>query len=344
MPARTGEVVVDAATLCDAIESILRANGAQGSDARAQASQLLEGELRNHPSHGLRRLPTLVARLRAGLLVSPSEAVRTWVSESVMKVDGMRGFGPSVAFDSLSGLMARAGTTGIAMATIHNTNHVGMLAPYVERMAAGGHIGLAFTISEALVHPWGGKRGFVGTNPIGLAVPTSTEPVVLDMSTSAVSMGKILDYAGRSLPIPEGWAIDERGAPTTDALSASRGALSPFGGPKGYGLGVALEAMVGVLSGSALGRDVRGTLDTTEVATKGDVFISISLECLGASPMLPLLDAYLADVRASGSSGEVLIPGDRSRQVRKERMEHGIPLDAALWDRTLAMLEEADHD
>ena len=337
------DVVVASRMLHQIISETLVGNGATEPDARAQAQILVEGDLRGQHSHGVRRLPVLVERLRRGLIVSGVEPDLDWITESVLRVDGRRGFGPAVAFTAVDAMVERSGRTGIALATISNSNHVGMLAPYIERIAEHDQIGLALTTSEALVHPWGGGRAMVGTNPIGIAVPTTDRPLVLDMSTGSVSMGKILDMAVRSAPIPLGWAVDAEGAPTTDPVAATRGAISPFGGPKGYALGIAFEAMVGVLTQSALGPNVHGTLDASEVANKGDVFVAISLPRLGLTSFLPALEEYLDSVRGSAtdSASPISIPGDRARSLRNERDKGGIPLHPEIWAQTMALHEEA---
>lgn len=336
------DVIVDARRLNDVIIETLLAAGAIRDDAVLQARTLVEGDLRGQHSHGVRRLPTLVARLRKGLIVSGAAPGHTWVTDSVLRIDGKRGFGPAVASSAVDSIIARANTTGIALATVGNSNHVGMLAPYIEKIAHAGQIGIALSTSEALVHPWGGVRAMVGTNPIGIAVPTPGHPLVLDMSTASVSMGKILDHAAKSIPIPIGWAVDELGTPTTDAKAASTGAISPFGGAKGYALGLALEAMVAVLTMSAFGTDVKGTLDSTDVSSKGDVFAAISLERLGLTASLPALNEYFDQVRASGPDPEapISIPGDRARSTKESRLVNGIPLHPDTWKCTIKLLEE----
>lgn len=339
-------VVVDAAYLQRVMSETLRGSGAVEADARTQAQLLIEGDLRGQHSHGVRRLPILVARLERGLVSSGLPQSMEWVTDSVVRVDGRRGFGPVVAFAAIDAAVERAERTGIALATVGNSNHIGMLAPYVERMAGAGHVGIALTTSEALVHPWGGASAMVGTNPIGIAVPTADEPLVLDMSTAAVSMGKILDLAGRNRPIPPGWAVDEFGEPTTDAIAASRGALAPLGGQKGYALGIALEVLVALLSRSAIGTEVRGTLDSEEVCSKGDIFISISLRRLGIPRSgIAQVTAYLETVRASAQldSNPPRIPGDRARHLRQQRLTEGIPLDREVWSKTLRMHRKAGY-
>lgn len=339
------DLIVDAARLRRIVSETLIGHGASPSDADRQAMIFVEGDLRDQHSHGVRRLPVLVERMRGGLAVSDGGPELTWIAGAVLRVDGRRSFGPVAAFAAIDAILERADSTGIAAATISNSNHLGMLAPYIEYIAAAGQIGLALTTSEALVHPWGGTRAMVGTNPIGVAIPTATEPIVLDMSTAEVSMGKILEHTVRRSPIPLGWAIDRAGAPTTDPDEAAQGAISPFGGAKGYALGLAFEAIVGVLTRSSFGTGVRGTLDIDQPCTKGDVFICISIDRLGLRRELPALEAYLEEIRGSGTHpGAVTVPGDRARAARRKRLADGIPLHPELWARVVRLHEEVIHE
>lgn len=326
----------------DVVTTALVRAGAVPEDAAVQAATLLEGDLRGHPSHGIRRLPVLAGRVRRGLVRSPAAVRHEWVSPSFLRVHGDRGFGPVVAGGAVDAAAERAAETGVVVVGVRDANHLGMLAPYVERLADRGCVGIALSTSEALVHPWRSARALVGTNPIGVAVPTSREPLVLDMSTAAVSMGKVLDHAARGIPLPEGWAVDAAGHPTTDAVAASSGAISPFGGPKGYALGIAVELLVATLSGTALGTGVRGTLDVEHECTKGDVFVAVSLDRLGLRSVLPLVDAYLAEVRHSAADGSpVDVPGDRALRVRRENERAGVPVDAGSWRTALELAERS---
>jgi LDH2 family malate/lactate/ureidoglycolate dehydrogenase len=334
--------VIDVDRLRVMITDILIGNGADADDAECQADILIEGELREQPSHGVGRLPVLVGRLRNGLIVSGAPITPRWLTDAVVTIDGRRSFGPVAARCAVDAVIERSGRSGMAIALVNNANHIGMLAPYVERVAGHTAIGLAFTTSEALVHPWGGTRPMVGTNPIAIGVPTTTAPLVLDMSTAAVSMGKVLDYAARDQELPLGWGVDAEGRPTTDASAVARGALAPFGGPKGYALAIALECLVGVLTGSALGPEIRGTLDAEFPSTKGDVFAAISLDRLGLTGMLPRVSAYLDLVRASGGNG-VAVPGDRARATRSRRAADGIPLSPQTWTALLNLHREVAH-
>jgi LDH2 family malate/lactate/ureidoglycolate dehydrogenase len=180
----------------------------------------------------------------------------------------------------------------------------------------------------------------LGTNPLVIGVPADPHPLVLDMSTGLVSMGKVKDHAQRGVPLEPGWALDGDGLPTVDPVAALNGSIAPFGGPKGFGLGLALEVLVATLTATALGTDVRGTLDAEHSATKGDVFLVVDSRHSG---QVPAVTAYLDDVRRSRAADPrepVRIPGDRARRHRERSARDGIQLPSDLWTRLLALRDE----
>jgi LDH2 family malate/lactate/ureidoglycolate dehydrogenase len=314
-------------------EGILLANGVPPGHARTQAGLFLEAEMRAIPSHGLLRLRRVIERIHAGLTVPGVTGQQKWTARSFLSVDGMRGLGPVVAMAALDTIIPRAREDGIAIAAIRNTNHLGALAFYAEDVATKGLTCIALTISEALVHPYGGRKAMIGTNPIAIGVPASPHPMVLDMATGLVSMGKIHDHANRGAPIPLGWALDENGDPTTDAAAAKKGAIAPFGGAKGYALGIAFEVLVASLAASAIGTDVQGTLDSVNVSNKGDLFIVIAPP--HAEGAKALVSEYLDSIRSAAPADPahpVLAPGDRAHKVRAQSEKRGVYLDDGLWD------------
>ena len=323
------------------IVEILTSLGARDDEARDQAHLLVEADLRGRPSHGVQRLPVIVQRIRAGLLRPGTTPSLTWAADALVRVDGRRGFGPHVALRAADAIAERAARTGIAAAAIRNASHLGMLAPYVEALAARGLTGLAFTTSEALVHPWGGRAALVGTNPIALALPTDDEPFVLDMATGAISRGEVIARAARGQPLPQGAAVDSEGRPTTDPAAAE--AISPFGGAKGFALGLGLELLVASLTETALGEEVRGTLDVTDPVTKGDLLIAFDPAAAGVAPFGSCVADYLRTLRATppaAGSSAVTIPGDRARAERSRRLAEGIALPLGLWDELVALRDE----
>ena len=313
------------------MQALCRA-GVSSGHAETQLSLLLEAELRGVPSHGLLRLPRIIERIGNGATDPSTCGAGHWRGNALWQVDGRQGLGPVVAVEALRTICGKANDSGVAMAAVRNCDHLGMLAWYAEHVAAQGQILIALTISEALVHPWGGRQALLGTNPIAIGVPGADAPFVFDMATSLVSMGKIHDHASRDLPIPLDWALDAQGNPTVDPNAAKSGSIAPFGGAKGYGLGLAFELLVASLAGSAIGRDVKGTLDSTELCNKGDVFIVMEpLADTGS-----LVSRYLEAIRQSPAADPatpVRVPGDRALKTRKERMDKNISLAAEVWEK-----------
>lgn len=178
----------------------------------------------------------------------------------------------------------------------------------------------------------------LGTNPLAIAVPAEPEPLVLDMATGAVSMGRILSHRHRDEPLEPGWAIDADGRPTLDAEAAAAGAISPFGGAKGYALGLALEIMVGTVTGAALGREVAGTLDSQHVSNKGDVVLCMDPRAFGVEGAIAEVSRYLREVRETppreGHAGPA-IPGDGARARRARSLADGVDVP----DSVLAEIE-----
>jgi L-2-hydroxycarboxylate dehydrogenase (NAD+) len=319
--------------------AILTGNGFPAGAAEIQADLFIEAELRGHPSHGLLRLPRVVERTRAGLTEPKATGAHVWRGTALLEVDGERGPGPVVALAAIDRIRARARETGVAAAAVRNANHLGMLSYYVEKIAAGGQIGIATTTSEALVHPWGGREAMLGTNPLAIGVPAEPHPLVYDSATGIVSMGKIHDYAHRGQPLPEGWALDGNGDPTTDAAAATSGAIAPFGGAKGYGLGIGLEVLVAALTATSLGTAVRGTLDSVNPSTKGDLFIVFENPAGAESP----ISAYLDQVRRSRPDTPdhpVQVPGDRARRRRAAALDDGVDVAEPVWAELLRLERE----
>ena len=326
-------------------EGILTANGVPAEHARTQAGLFIEAEMRAIPSHGLLRLRRVIERIHAGLSVPGATGAHNWTARNFLSVDGMRGLGPVVAMAALDAIIPRAREDGIAIAAIRNTNHLGALAYYAEHVAREGLTCIALTISEALVHPWGGRKAMIGTNPIAIGVPADPAPMVLDMATGLVSMGKIHDHANRGAPIPLGWALDENGDPTTDASAAKKGAIAPFGGPKGYALGIAFEVLVASLAASAIGTGVKGTLDSVNVSNKGDLFIVIAPP--HAEGAKALVTEYLESIRAAAPSDPehpVLAPGDRAHAVRAQSEKRGMFIDDGLWADLQKLSQESKKE
>lgn len=323
----------DATDLRDLAVASLRVAGVPPEHAALQADVLLEAELRGVPSHGLLRLSRIIARIRNGVSDPSATGNHKWESAAFLTVDGQKGLGPVVADAAIEALLERAKDTGIAAAAITNSNHIGMLAWYAEHVASKGFSIIVLSTSEALVHPWGARKAMIGTNPIAIGVPTEDGPFVMDTATSLVSMGEIHDHAHRKAPIPDHWALNENGDPTTDAEAAKKGAIAPFGQAKGYALGLAFELLVSGLAASAIGRNVHGTLDDTSVCNKGDLIIIMP----GPRRELAGYLQAIRDMPPADGFDQVLIPGERGRACRDQRLRDGVPVVAEVYQSLLQL-------
>src|SRR5438477_438327 len=206
--------------------AVLRGLGANEEEATIQADVWTEADLRGIHSHGVQRLPVMVTRIQKGLLKVNVKPERTWTADAVLNVDGKDGLGTAISETSLRELTPAARKHGVAVLTVRNAAHIGMVGYYAERRAQEGFASLAFTTTEVLVHPFGGAEALVGTNPIAIGIPADPRPFVLDMATSVSAMGKIIAMKHRGEKIPEGWAVDKDGRPTTDPEEAIHGSLS----------------------------------------------------------------------------------------------------------------------
>jgi L-2-hydroxycarboxylate dehydrogenase (NAD+) len=317
------------------IVDVLARLGASHRESMIQADLLTEADLRGHHSHGLQRLPVLAARIKNRLIRVNVKPEYTWTADSVLSVDGKDGLGTFVAESALNFARSVLGQKGIVAVAIRNSSHLGMLGYYCEKQAREGFICIAMTVSEALVHPHGGTEALVGTNPIAFGIPGDPAPFVFDMATSTSAIGKILASKHRGESIPHGWAVDAEGNSTTDPDEALKGALTPAAGAKGYGLGIVIGILAGLLPGGEIGRLVLGTLDTEHRCTKGDFFLLLNPGAFVGGPTLASrVTSYLDELRHSRprkGCESVIVPGDRSRQLREERMRSGIPLPKEVW-------------
>src|ERR1700676_4171320 len=326
------------------IVHVLSRLGANQKECSIQADVLTEADLRGHHSHGLQRLPVLATRIKKRLIRVDVDPSYTWTADSVLSVDGKDGLGPFVADSALERARIALEQRGIVAVAIRNSSHIGMIGYYCEKRAREGLICIAMTESEALVHPHGGTKALVGTNPIAIGIPSQAAPFVFDMATSTSAIGKIYASKHRGEPIPSGWAIDAAGNPTTEADEALKGSLTPAAGPKGYGLGISIGILAGLLPGGEIGRLVLGTLDTHSCCTKGDFFRLLYPRAFaGGHTLASRVASFLDELRHSPPQKgceSVIVPGDRARQLREERLRSGIPLPKEVWSAAERLKDE----
>lgn len=298
------------------------------ADADLVAATLIASELDGRPSHGLLRLPFLLERLRAGL-VNPQPSFRVFGQRAAAALlDADNGLGPVAGARAADLAVERASAVGVGLVGVRRSNHLGSLGFYLQRVTARRMVGLAFTNTPPAITPPGGTSPYLGTNPIAAGFPTSGEPVVVDMATSQVARGDILRAARLGEPIPEGWALDAEGQPTTDAEAAIAGSLLPLGGHKGFALALLVEALSGVLTGAGIGPEVGGTFAPSQGESNvGHCFLAIDPGAIGPG-FVERMDRVVADVRRLGGRA----PGDRRHSEQARHLRDGIELPEQLLD------------
>ncbi len=265
-------MLIGAEPLTAFIEQIFVTTGAQPAFAHEVAAHLVAANLKGHDSHGVGMTPAYVHNIRTDLLKVDAQADVIRDSGAVMVIDGQFGFGQVVGREACDIAIERVKDTGVVCAGVRNCHHLGRIGTYAEHCAAAGLVSIHFVNvvgHEPQVSPWGGRDRRMTTNPFTCAVPRpDAAPVVLDMATSAVALGKVRVAYNAGNQVPEGALVDHEGAPTTDPsvmYEEPFGALGPFGKHKGYGLAVMCELLGGALAGN--GRPNRKTTAATISST-----------------------------------------------------------------------------
>jgi LDH2 family malate/lactate/ureidoglycolate dehydrogenase len=308
------------------------------------ADCLVSSNLQGVDTHGVARLPTYVRRIKEGAVNPHGEPKIVSRRGAVGLVDGANALGPVAAAKAMDLAVECAREFGIGYIGVRNSNHFSYAAYYCERAARAGMVGLCSSGGEPTVAPWGGVDAFYTNSPIALAAPTKGEPVVVDLATSVSSRGNILLAKLLGKPIPEGWAVDAQGRPTTDAEAALRGSVLPMGGAKGYALIVALEILNGVLTGGTSAPSV-GSQAAKDGKPAGVPHFFIALDpdaLIGRELFLQRMDDLVNATHAarpSDSTRPVLVPGDRRRSIAAERRSAGIPLPAEVRTELLLLAE-----
>lgn len=338
---------VSATELRRFVSDVFRHEGMAAADAGAMADTLVWANLRGVDTHGVTRLPRYLEMIHEGLMNVGAKPAYSYPAPSSLVIDADRAPGPVVLSHAVERLKVLAKEHGIALALVGQMTHSGALGYYTSNLAEAGLACLAFNAGNAFM-PYHGARGLaLGTNPISIAVPGGdSQPLVLDMASSAVAMGKLTLARKTGTPLEPGWAVDEAGNPTTDPAKAAMS--TPLGGPKGSGLSLMVEILASLLSGNPLVADAlqktgeggkhrqNAMLIAIDIATFVDMaeFGSQVQRLVGALKALPL---------AAGSVN-ILMPGERGYLAMIERSASGIPLPPPVVTELAAVAERFKID
>jgi (2R)-3-sulfolactate dehydrogenase (NADP+) len=244
------------------LADLFAAAGASPANAASVAWALVMAEADGLKGHGLSRVPTYLAMLRAGKIDGQAVPSARRPKPGVLAIDACHGFAYPAIDLAVIELPALAREQGVAIAPIRRSNHCGAAGLHVERLAEQGLVALLFANTPAAIAPWGGAKPVFGTNPIAFAAPLAgRDPLVIDMALSKVARGPIVAAKQKGEAIPEGWALDPAGKPTTDAAAALAGTMVPLGDAKGATLALMVEILAASLVGAHFAFEASSFLD-----------------------------------------------------------------------------------
>lgn len=292
--------VITPSELQETITRALVACDTSDASARSVAAALTLAEIDGKKGHGLSRVPSYGGQAKSGKVDGHATPQLRSPRPGVVAIDAGHGFAYPAVDLMLSALPELATTNGIAMATISRSHHYGVAGHHVEKLADQGLVALLFGNTPAAMAPWGGKTPLFGTNPIAFAAPIEgREPMVLDLATSKVARGNILTASQKGETIPEGWALDQDGQPTTDPAAALQGSMVPMADAKGAALALMIEVLAASLTGAAFGRDATSFFEAEGAPPNtGQLMIAIDPGCVvadAAERMAVFADAIEAD-------------------------------------------------
>lgn len=308
------------------------------ADARDVAGCLIKAELRGVDSHGMVRLPVYAGRVRAGAVKAKPDIRLISPATSAALLDGDNGLGPVVGARAMDAAVELARTHGTGMVGVRQSNHFGAAAYYVEKAVARGCIGFAISNAPPNMAPFGGRQRFLGTNPVAIGVPAGEEdPLIFDASTSVVARGKIIVAAQTKEPIPDGWAIDPDGYPTTDPEQALAGAVLPFGGPKGSAISFIVDILCGVLTGAAFAVHLNTLENLAAVQNVGHVLAAVRADLfMSEADFRARMDAILKMLKASPPApgmARVLLPGEIELANESRNRLDGVAMAAPIVEQ-----------
>lgn len=334
------------------VQRLFQKSGLEPDEAVRVAESLVDANLCGHDSHGVIRVMQYLDALADGRLRAGAALTIVKETAAVLVADGGGGLGQVQAHRLLERLIPRAQALGLAAGTLKHCGHIGRLGEYAEAAAKQKMAFVATVNNHGFargVAPPGGTEARIGTNPLCLGVPTSHEPVILDIGTSVVAEGKVRVLFNKKQPVPPGWLLDHQGQPTTDAnvlYQEPRGTILPLGGSqayKGFGLGLLLDMFVGGFSGAPCSSPGAPNLSANAV-----FFMVLDIaQFAGADHFLRETTQLAHNIRTCPKAAgvqEIMLPGDPERRTKAARLKDGIVLDDGTWSQLKAVAAKLGVD
>lgn len=327
-----------------AVDAFLSA-GASRENAEATADALVAAEIDGQRGHGLTRVPSYAAQLRSGkanpLAVPSIVESDADTGRAVIRVDADHGLAYRAINMAIDALAPRAKKCGIAVAAISRSHHFGQAGAHAEKLAREGLVALVFGNSPKGIALWGSAKPALGTNPIAFAAPMPDgSPLVIDLALSVAARGKIIAAQKTGAPIPEGWALDADGNPTTDPDAALNGSMAPVGGAKGAVLALMVEIMAAALAGSHFGFEASSLFTADGPAPNlGQVILALDPQAVSGGAFLERM-GVLAQVIEETEGAR--LPGAARLEKRKAVRENGLSIPESLYREIENLVSNSD--
>lgn len=311
------------------VVSVLTKSDTAPANAVSVADALVAAEADGLASHGLSRVPAYADQAKAGKVNGHAVPELRRTAAGALFVDAKEGFAYPAIAQGLAEAAGMARANGVAGMAVGNSHHFGAAGYHVEAPASAGFLVLAFGNSPSAIAPWGGSKALFGTNPIAFGCPRAGKPpLVIDLSLSKVARGKIMVAAQKGEAIPEGWALDSEGAPTTDAKKALAGTMLPMGDAKGAALVLMVELLAAALSASNFGYEASSFFDAKGPPPRvGQFFLLIDPAKFAGPAFGPRVEALLGAIAAQPGTR---LPGERRLKLRAAAAKDGVKIPADL--------------
>ncbi|MFQ5544335.1 MAG: Ldh family oxidoreductase [Acidiferrobacterales bacterium] len=305
------------------------------SNARSVTNSVVASEADGIHSHGLARLPTYCEHARCGKIDGNATPSCEQVAPGALKVDARDGFAHPAIDLGMEKLISMAKQNAIVAMAVTNSYNCGVVGYHMEHIANAGMVALGFVNAPASIAPWGGTKAVFGTNPIACAIPRrGAPPMVLDQSSSVVAKSEVTVHAQKDEAIPEGWAFDKDGNPTTDPkVALDGGTMVPSGGYKGAGLALLVEIMAAGLTGATWSSQASSFADNSGGPPRtGQFFIAMNPEFFAGANFSERIEFLFGTML---NQDGVRLPGDRRLRARRRTATEGVTIRKSLYDKLL---------
>ena len=318
------------------IENALLKSNVSETNAKSVAKALVAAEVDGQKGHGFSRVASYCAQAKSGKVGGHAKPIALKSHKAAFIVDAANGFAFPAIDLAIEKLASTVSDTGIAMAGIRRSHHCGQLGAHVERLAEEGYVALMVSNSPKAMAPWGGKEPLFGTNPIAFAAPrVGHAPLVIDLSLSKVARGKVMAAAKADEQIPEGWALDKNGTPTTDPSAALAGTMVPAGDAKGAALALIVEILSATLIGANYSYEATSFFDADGAPPGvGHTLFAFDTKLAGSRQFAERIETLFAEILKQDGTR---LPGGSKNTARRDAAQNGLSIPSHLIEEISAI-------